>query len=66
MSIEQSIRCDVCGRQKGEANKWFSLSGWRVVAFNPKAKKHLCSEDCAHRMLARELQRVREGEVKNG
>ncbi len=65
MSIEQSIRCDVCGRQKGEANKWFSLSGWRPVAFNPKAKKHYCSENCFHVMVSRELQRVREEEAQN-
>ena len=67
MSIEQSIRCDICGRQKGEANKWFSCAGatMRPVAFNAKAKRHFCSEECFHKMVSRELQRVREGEAQN-
>ncbi len=64
MSIEQSIRCNVCGRFKGEANKWFSCAKdtLRFSAFNKKAARHICSEECAHRLLAQELQRVREKE----
>jgi len=68
MSVEQSIRCDVCRHQKGEANKWFSCAkdALRFSAFNRKAARHICSEECAHRLLAAELQRVREKEASNG
>ena len=64
--IEKIFRCDVCGRTKGEANKWFSCarSTLDFGPFSPDAHGHVCSEECAHKLLAQVLQKVRDSETE--
>ena len=56
--------CEVCGRQKGEANHWMLYStqawtGWVIFhAWDAELSTtygHLCSEECAHKLLSRYL-----------
>lgn len=66
MSWITAAVCDICGRQKGEANHWAVYSETALhgfVAFrawddeSAKVYGHLCSEECAHKLLARYLAR---------
>lgn len=64
MSYAVKAKCDRCGREKGEANKWlvgmpthhlsdpgYTLYDWtETIATIPNAH-HLCSEKCALLML---------------
>lgn len=64
MSRKIVVTCDVCGRQKGEANHWIlyclksdrsyiSFRGWTdsLAAY----WGHLCAEECANKLLQRHL-----------
>ena len=59
--IRQSIRCDMCGVQKREANHWFiayedsgelRVGGWSAQQLFRPGRIHLCGENCLHKLLS--------------
>lgn len=67
--IGQSIKCEECQIERGEANHWFELrrttSGapyfreWTLDAEQP-GTEHVCGESCAHKILGKHLTALRE------
>lgn len=60
MSRSEVFKCDVCKKQKGEANHWFLAAGgvgiqimpWdKGLAKEPKVF-HLCGEECVQRKVS--------------
>ena len=53
----ETVKCDVCGKTKGEANKWFVFQFWAthclLMRWHDALKediergKHLCGQGCA-------------------
>ena len=65
--IQQVIRCDMCGRQKRQANHWFvareepgelRITGWNSHQLLSPQTKHLCGETCAHKLLSHSLMKL--------
>lgn len=53
-------KCDVCGRIKGEANKWllvnlsaalFTVYHWDELIARQPNMGHICGEQCLHKKL---------------
>ena len=67
--IEQSIKCEECGAERGQANHWFELRRtpggspyfleWTFEALQPETE-HICGETCAHLVLSKFLTALRE------
>jgi predicted Fe-S protein YdhL (DUF1289 family) len=69
MSVKTVVVCDGCGREKGEANHWIlfniveaaAVARSSYVAFHAwdetsaRVLGHLCSEECAIKVLRRTL-----------
>ncbi|MGC1781243.1 MAG: hypothetical protein WA708_01855 [Acidobacteriaceae bacterium] len=72
MSFVTAAICDVCKRQKGEANHWllgyphlihfhakqvafYGFAAWNENASKESGVTHICSEECAHKLLAKYL-----------
>ncbi len=58
--IRQAISCDICGAQRRETNHWFiayeqsgelRVSGWNFQRLHCPGTKHLCGENCLHKLL---------------
>ena len=69
--IDQVYRCDVCNTPRGETNHWliafyasthFYVYPWSDKQAEDPAAKHLCGSDCAHKVLGRYLESLRNGE----
>jgi hypothetical protein len=69
--IETVYKCDVCGTVRGPENHWLladesSRSGVFILVpwddYAPDADKHLCGAVCAHKILDRYLESLRNGE----
>lgn len=64
--------CDICGRERGEANHWFmadmATSGITLMCWKSGNLSHvddishLCSEECCHTLLSRFLGGEKEGQ----
>jgi hypothetical protein len=59
--IRHTISCDLCGAQKREANHWFiayqesgelHVSNWASPHLFRPGTKHLCGENCLHKLLS--------------
>jgi hypothetical protein len=62
-----NYRCDVCGKEKGEANHWFAVQAivemvfkamtWEEATESPafSSYEHICGEECLHKRLAQWL-----------
>lgn len=73
MAVVTTYTCDVCGKQRGEANHWFKWvvpdSKQRVIAIMPwdatwnasAGVGHLCGPACAQRKLQECLEECLEG-----
>jgi len=66
--IELSVKCEECSAERGLANHWLELRHakgapyfleWSKAAEKP-GSKHVCGEDCAHRIVGRYLTTLRE------
>jgi hypothetical protein len=66
----QSFRCDICGKEKGQVNHWWMMwllpkllpygaavhiQGWEDRDAPIEGRKHLCGQECTHKMLDRFL-----------
>jgi hypothetical protein len=58
--IRQIIFCDICGEEKEQTNHWFvayiengdfHISGLNSSNIVNPAAKHLCGQNCMHKML---------------
>ncbi len=58
--IRQIVSCDICGEEKEHTNHWFvaydhggefRISGLNASNFQDTAAKHLCGENCVHKLL---------------
>ena len=58
--IRQIVTCDVCGEEKEQTNHWFvaweqegefRISGLTQANSQETAAKHLCGENCVHKLL---------------
>lgn len=68
-AIGRSVRCEECGIEKGEGNRWFELRWtptrapyfleWTREAEQPETH-HICGETCAHTVLSKYLTTRRE------
>lgn len=69
MSRSEVFKCDVCGKQKGEANHWFlantpvspqpviRICGWNIDAAYMPEFVHLCGEECVQKKVSEFLSR---------
>jgi len=63
MRVEQ-IKCDVCGRAKGEGNHWLGATvsedpPYIGISGSSNVDLDLCSEECMQKLLAMVLVRIR-------
>lgn len=58
--IRQIVSCDICGEEKEQTNHWFVAyaegGDFHVSGLNPSnslkpGAKHLCGENCVHKLL---------------
>jgi hypothetical protein len=58
--IRQAISCEICGAQRRETNHWFiayeqsgelRVSDWNSQRLLSPGTKHLCGENCLHKLL---------------
>jgi hypothetical protein len=58
--IRQVVFCDICGTEKEQTNHWyvaydqgneFHVSGWSPSSPVQAGAKHLCGQNCLHKML---------------
>jgi hypothetical protein len=58
--IRQIIFCDICGEEKEQTNHWFVAytenGDFHISVLNPSKSvnpvaKHLCGQNCMHKML---------------
>lgn len=74
-----TITCDVCGKQKGEANHWLMYCaraggkdgpmihfGTAVWSEGDTAAGDICSEQCAIRKLSEVLQQIQQRATNGG
>jgi hypothetical protein len=74
--IGEAYKCDVCGKQRGEANHWlllmplagmlFALAAWEDRFAKDPDVGHLCGEGCAAKALDRALTPAKGSEEPNG
>ena len=67
--ISQSIECEECKSERGCGNHWLELRHsrqgapyfleWSKASEKP-GSKHVCGEDCAHRVLGKHLAALRD------
>lgn len=69
--IKNTYQCDICGKERGPSNHWrmacnafgytdgppgLGFFSWDATVADREGVAHLCSSDCAHKLLERFLE----------
>lgn len=66
--IDTQVRCDVCKEIRGPSNHWLLVFETDGIRFKPwdddeaSFARHACGASCAHKILDRYLESLRNGE----